>query len=510
MAVVSLASGEAFGSRHGMIRSFIHMCWLHPKSRCVGNSDIKLAVPTSVSTMKFLPVTALAIAAAAFAGADDAFDFDAGADVRIRYESMDDIPLGGYSGAGEASTYMDWFKFRTRVWCATGNDSFRIHARIGNEFRAYRGKHSSNTRNWEFPDEVFLDNLYLDLPGIAGSPVDIRIGRQDFAGPDMYGAGRVIMDGNNCDGPRTQYFDSILVRLHFSDTETMDLLGIYDSAHDAANIGDNHGGPGGATMDDRWRNTIRPGFTGVIEAGGGIYHRSRTFDALPADMYWIFKHESDARNAVGEVEAGRDMHTVGALLKPRFNQSLSAEIEAAYQFGEKSSGADISATMGYGALRYDWEGESFKPWAKLSAYYLSGDKTHDGNEDSDKAWNPVWGRWEQFSALWAQNTQYGICYYSNVVRPALEFGFVFGKNWKTNAQVGPIFAAEDDGQGGGTGRDIGWLYEIDATATLLDRTAVGRGKIATTLRAEVLDPSGSYYATDETAYFARWELNASF
>ena len=460
--------------------------------------------------MKQLSVIAFVIAAAASACAGDALSFDAGADVRIRYESMDDIPLGGYSGAGVASPYMDWFKFRTRVWGEAGNDAFRLYGRIGNEFRAYPGKHSSNTKNWEFPDEVFLDNLFLDLPGLAGDFLDVRIGRQDFAGPDMYGAGRIIMDGNNCDGPRTQYFDAILVRLHFSDTETTDLLGIYDSAHDALNIGDNHGGPGGATMDDRWRNTIRPGYTGVIEAGGGVYHRSRSLESLPADLYWIFKHESDARNAEGDVEAGRDMHTVGALLKPRFTQSFSAEIEAAYQFGEKTSGADISAMMGYGALRYDWEGESFKPWAKLSAYYLSGDRTRDGNDDSDKSWNPVWSRWEQFSALWAQNTQYGICYYSNIVRPALEFGFTFGKRWKANAQTGPIFAAEEDGQGGGTGRDIGWLSELDATATLVDGIADGRGKVTTTLRGEVLDPYGDYYATDETAYFVRWELNASF
>ena len=437
--------------------------------------------------------------------------FDAGADLRIRQEFMDNVPYGGYMGEGVPSQYMNWLKFRTRVWAEASGEGFRLYGRIANEFRAYPtdDSGSANTKNWRFPDELFLDNLYLDLLDIGGM-VDLRVGRQDFVGPDAYGSGRILMDGNNIDGSRSQFFDAIRLRLKESETESTDLLGIYNGSLDVPNIGSTRSGAGGARKSNRWRNTIRPGYVGVVEAGGGLYHRSRSIEDLPLDLYWIFKHESDGHGPEGDVMAGRDMHTVGFLAKPKFGEALSGEFEAAYQFGEKEGGADISAWMGYAGLRYDFkESDGFRPWAKASVYYLSGDSTRSTNEDTDRAWDPVWARWPQFSELWTYTMEYGIAYLSNLVRPALECGVRKGPV-TVSGQTGPLFAAEDDGLGGGSGRDIGWFSEATVALRLTRGDNEGRGSLSTHVRGELLDPSGDYFATDHTAYFLRWEVLLAF
>lgn len=431
---------------------------------------------------------------------------DAGADIRIRQEFLDNVPYGGYMGDGGPSPYMNWLKFRTRVWARAEGDGFGVYGRIANEFRAYP---TDETENWRFPDELFLDNLYLDLLDLGGF-ADLRVGRQDFVGPDAYGAGRVLMDGNNIDGSRSQFFDAVRLRLKESETESTDLLAIYNGSHDVPNIGSTESGPGGARKSNRWRNTIRPGYVGVVEAGGGLYHRSRSIEELPLDLYWIFKHESDGHGPEGAVMAGRDMHTVGALAKPKFGETLGGEFEAAYQFGEKEGGADIAAWMGYAALRWDPRvADGWRPWAKASVYALSGDSSRMENDDTDRAWDPVWARWPQFSELWTYTMEYGIAYLSNIVRPALECGVKKGPV-TVSGQTGPLFAAKDDGLGGGSGRDIGWFSEATVALRLTRGDGEGRGSLSTHLRGEVLEPSGDYFATDHTAYFLRWEVALGF
>ena len=77
---------------------------------------------------------------------------------------------------------------------------------------------------------------------------------------------------------------------------------------------------------------------------------------------------------------------------------------------------------------------------------------------------------------------------------------------RIRATVGPLWAPEADGPGGG--HDRGWLgtarwdfpvwHAADGTPALLGH-----------LFAELLLP-GSYYDTDDLAYFLRWELSLAF
>ena len=100
----------------------------------------------------------------------------------------------------------------------------------------------------------------------------------------------------------------------------------------------------------------------------------------------------------------------------------------------------------------------------------------------------------------------GVGTWHNVGQAWLEAGYAFGEDraHKVRATVGPLWAPERDGAGGGS--DRGWLETILYTFPLCKGAA---GDLTGHLFLEVLQP-GDYYASDRTAYFFRWQLNWAF
>ena len=143
---------------------------------------------------------------------------DGGGDIRIRQEDYNNIP-----GPAVPGTHQDYLRFRTRIWGQVGTDSVSLYGRLANEWRDYRVPNSSTTtsRNWRWPDEIVLDNLYLDIKGLLDDRLSLRIGRQDL----NYGAGRVIFEGTPGDGSRTLFFDALKATVKLSKTTTLDVLG---------------------------------------------------------------------------------------------------------------------------------------------------------------------------------------------------------------------------------------------------------------------------------------------
>jgi hypothetical protein len=97
---------------------------------------------------------------------------------------------------------------------------------------------------------------------------------------------------------------------------------------------------------------------------------------------------------------GRDFHTFGTRLMPRFSDTLSAELESAVQLGQIDGqsgmeGRNIAAWMTYAGVTYarnEWAG---KPRLTGALLYLSGDddsyyKTADGGTAT--GWNPLFNR----------------------------------------------------------------------------------------------------------------------
>lgn len=439
-----------------------------------------------------------------------ALNFDAGADLRIRQEVLINMPNPAGAATKSRAT-QNYIRYRPRVWGQVKNEDFKLYMRVTDEMRSYSTPDSGNYR---WPDELFIDNLYLDLYNLFDGLVDIRAGRQDFFGPTgpMYGAGRVLCDGTPGDGSRTLYMDAIKATIKFNEKNTLDLLGIYNSPENQFNLGHSDGLPAGTAERQL------TGGPGEAEYGGGLYFRSKEVAEVPFELYYFYKRETrsitarTSGTAGGAVPEGRETHTVGGRVMPKLTETLSAEFEGAAQKGEKDGGARTAGFMGYGGLTYKPLVDSTaKPYFTGALYYLSGDKDQ-GAGQSDASWDPLWARWPQFSELYAYNTIYGAGYWSNLVYPHAAAGVDFAPGHKLSSSLGPMYTAVEDDLGGGGGNLRGWLGMVRYDFPLVKNIfglASKRGELYGHVTAEVLEP-GDYYASDKTAFFLRWEINAKF
>jgi hypothetical protein len=431
-----------------------------------------------------------------------ALDVDGGADLRIRQEVLGNMPE-------RDNTFMpdqNYIRYRPRVWGAVKNEDFKLYMRVADEMRSYT---TPNVPNYRWPDEVFLDNLYLDLYKLFDDRVDLRIGRQDFYGPNgpTYGAGRVLCDGTPNDGSRSIFMDAVRATIKLDEKNALDVLAIYNSPENPLAVGRSY--PYG------YGDRPLTGGKDETEWGGGLYFKSKEYAEFPFELYYLYKRETKSLTTrttgtgKGSVEDGRDTHTVGARVMPKLSETLSAEVEGAVQAGQKDSGPSTSGYMGYAGLTYKPLVDSTaKPYLTGACYYLSGDKDQ-GADKNDSSWDPLWSRWPQFSELYVYNTVYGIGYWSNLIYPHVDAGVEIGPGHKVSSSVGPMYTAVEDELGGGDGNLRGWLGMIRYDFPLAKKIFGKRGELYGHVTAEVLDP-GDYYTSDQWAYFLRWEINARF
>ena len=425
-------------------------------------------------------------------------DWNAGASLRARQEVADRIP-----GATPAMRgYNNYFRNLVNVWMQTGNEDFKFYIRGADEFRFWSSpSHSKSSR---FPDEALIDNLYLDLYGLFGGRLDIRAGRQDFTGPEMYGAGLVLLDGTPADGSRTVFFDAIRLRWAFTEKEKTDALAIFNSHKTALSWGHPN-----AAHGERELATIWPGTRGQNEFGGGLYHRSRSIDSLPFDVYWLYKRESKAYLPGGAPVPGRKVHTFGARLMPRFGKEFSGAFEAALQEGKRDGGASCSGVMADASLRWSPDaGEDWRPYLQGEVYYLSGDRNRRRDGGRDRAWDPLWSRWPQASELMVLDFTDGVGYWSNLFFPSLSAGVSWRRRHDLSVRTGPMYVAAQD-LATADSRCLGWFSSAKLGFTIVKGAVDGRGDITGYVLGEMLVPQG-YYNDGKPAYFLRWQLMFSF
>lgn len=438
-----------------------------------------------------------------------ALDWDGGADLRVRQEASDHLPKRG----GVAAPNSNYLRIRPRVWGGVQNEDFKLYLRLTDEFKEYFNPRQN--RSGRPPDEVIVDNLYLDLYNLFDGYLDLRIGRQDFFGPGgpLYGAGRVLADGTAFDGSRTVFMDAIKATIKFDEKNALDLLAIYNQDETELSWGHPKRADG-SSYKERPLNSINPGGRGMEEYGGGVYFRNKNIAELPFELYYFYKRETKERLPHSAYLPGRKTHTWGVRLLPQFTDTLSGEFEGAVQSGEKDGGAATSGYMGYAGLTYKplLEGE-IKPWMRGSVYYLSGDHNRDVPEDGDRAWDPLWARWPQFSELYVYSFMYGVGYWSNLIYPSLEGGANLAPGHRVRTSVGPMYAAVRDDLGvepGDSGGSLlGWLWVVRYDFPLLKNIFGKRGDLTGHVTAEIFEP-GNYYAANNTAYFLRWEVIARF
>lgn len=453
---------------------------------------------------------ALSLVAGAAVAARGEIKFDAGADLRIRQELMKNVP--GLPGGGVLSPavrgkFKDHMRFRPRVWGGVRLESedvgtFRIFARLTDEFRWNVEPRASATT---FPDELILDNLYLEGLGLFDGRFDFRFGRQDIYG--LYGLDHLFVDGTPGDGSRTVYADMVRMTWHVTDESALDVFAIYDFDMSDVRWGTERsrkrslsGLGGGADPDmDDW--------------GFGAVWSSNLGKDLPYKLFVMQKNTASfERGGVKHPRTQRELF--GAKLTPRLTESLTLNLEAMAQVGKNGEGALLGGWSAYSAL--EWRGARVaelrgKPFGSLGFHFMSGDKDAASEDGGHRAWDPMWARGVNDSELMLYGTHYGAAWWSNMMFLKLSAGIEFARDFRLVGSTGPMFAAVNDGMGGGDGSFKGLLNQVRLDVPILaaNREQGERFEILSHILAEFFNP-GDYFETDKPSWFFRWQVDFRF
>lgn len=393
---------------------------------------------------------------------------EVGGDIRYRLVDQDSIPLDNVGHGNPDLFTLDstFYRFRTRVWGDYRIDpDTRVFGRVANEFRNSWG--ADRDTSWEAPDEIVVDNFYIDT---RGGRWNVRLGRQDL----YYGGGRIIADGTPLDDSRTGYFNAIKASLELP-KNTLDFLAIYNVDEDPLAI------------NSQDRQLLNQGLDG--ESAVGAYWVSSMAEALPFEAYSIFKTE--------RVSGGEDNEftTYGARLLPKLTPNFSMHLELAFQSGDYDAGNLIDLAVSYRA------GTSMDPEALAGYYRLSGDNPSTGG---DEGWHQVFGRDAQISELYSYALtvdQGGYGYWTNLIAPYVGLGLSPIPDSRLTLRLYRL-EADQPGPGEDDGRGLLFTGRFDFP-------------IAPRLSGHVLHEwlmPGDYYAgnMDDDAHFSRLELSYRF
>lgn len=300
-----------------------------------------------------------------------------GADFRLRWEYLDNaFNLSRETPEDEWSVQ----RFRPRAWAtATPAPGVDFNLRM-----AWEGRHFCSPDNFEEWDtrDVLFDRLNLKVQ-IPDAPVTVTVGRQDI----ILGDGWLVLEGTPLDGSRTIFFDAARFRIELEEIETSaDLVYIYQFSD-----------------TDTWLPPIESKHGPVMEQderGAIVYVTNKSIDRMKLDAYSIYKrdHAELTNGDTGEI------YTFGGRAAHDLSEHWKARTEHAGQFGNRN-GSAMSAYGSTSGLSYhfndDWHNQ-----LKLGYEYLSGD---DPNSSKNTAFDPLWGRWPQWSELyiytWSSETR---------------------------------------------------------------------------------------------------------
>ena len=403
-----------------------------------------------------------------------------GGDMRLRQEAFDHIPVKTAEPMVSRGGKNDYFRLRTRLSGGVDwKDAVSLDARLANEFRVW----NSGIKSYEWPDELIVDQLKLTVWGLWAGIADLTVGRQDV----RLGSGRLFYEGTAKDGSRTLFFDGVRLQIRPGDKRTLDLFAFHGNSENHLAMGHEH----------RDLTGLAKGNTGMDETSAGFFWEDRSWATLGWGLYGIWLRDGVWTSAQGERHGKEDIHSLGARLMPDFGSGFSAEVELAGQFscGSPSRRAAFAA----GAAKWSPNKGNY---LSLNGLALTGD---DPATSRCEDFNPVYGRGVWISdLLWYAFDADGVGLWHNLSRTWLEAGTSFGQGHRLKASVGPVWAFERDGAGGGLFR--GWLGGFCWDFPL----AKGSGGVLTgRLQAELFDP-GDYYLSPDTAWLARWQLNWEF
>ncbi|HXX56602.1 MAG TPA: alginate export family protein [Thermodesulfovibrionales bacterium] len=427
--------------------------------------------------------------------------FDYGGSFRLRQEIWDDVVTLGTSDKGAAAD-RNFLRWRTSIWGSVDYEQkFGAYLRFTNEMFWYGlgpFKPAENSTSQPggasgfYAGELVFDNLYADGNSIFGLPVDLRIGRQDFLGPNVYGEGFLFMDGTPGDGSRTFYFNAFKARVRFAQSASLDLMYITDPKTDIY-LPSLHEG-------------TKVQLCGSNEQAFVGYGRIK-IDTVQVEPYYVYKTEQPITP-----NQQLRLNTAGARVVASPAGGWNMGIEGAYQWGNYDSGSQFNDRRGYGGYVFvgrKYENVGLKPEWDLRYIYLSGDdpKTTTKNETWDPLFsrNPYWNELFIYTLI-PETTRYGgpiPGYWTNLelVKASLKVNFSEATSFTGTLQ---------------------YLWAPQKTAGLpsamFTNNGHGRGYLPTALlshrftknldgflQLEYFVP-GDFYNSKDNATFFRWQL----
>ncbi|MFH1248332.1 MAG: hypothetical protein V1490_04205 [Candidatus Omnitrophota bacterium] len=328
--------------------------------------------------------------------------FSWGPYLRIRneyYKNMKDL---ADPDDGRGRDTANRIKIKTQLWGKADFDKdTSIYLRLANENLAYfyfegtSGAHvdkSASKKGYHYdPNEIFVDNLYLDVKNVLGNPVDLRIGRQDLGG--QYGEGFLITDGTAGDGGRSGYFNAIKASWKINKANTLDLIYINNPRDEEYLPLINRMGLtyAGSSLADKY---MSQNLVATDEEGFVVYLKNKDVKNLNLEAYYMFKTEAKEGGSGVYFGEKTKLSTVGSYAKYSF-APYTLRTQLAYQFGDYGS-EDRTGVGGYLYLDRDLKDiiKTWSPSVTLGGIYLSG---QDRKTPENEGWDPLWSKYPWIS-----------------------------------------------------------------------------------------------------------------
>ena len=429
----------------------------------------------------------------------DALSVDFGANLRVRQEFMHNVPGlpgGGLLSRAPNGKTRNHMRFRPSVWGeAKAGDSLRLYTRLTDEFRANLRPKSHAT---SVPDEMIVDNLFLDGTGLFDGLVDFRVGRQDIY--HLYGLDHVFGDGTPGDGSRTVFSDMVRATLHVDERSRIDVFALMNRDKNDLRWGTRR-------CRNRRLTALSPSYEPEMDDWGwGVVWSSSIGEALPYQVFAMEKRTASFHERNGAKHPSTRREMAGAKVCPKLTDEWSLQFEGMSEIGENGRDESILAWSGYAGVNWRSSSDGAKPFASLGLHYMSGDKDAARQDGGRRAWDPMWARSVNDSEMFLYGTHYGAAWWSNMYFAKLSGGVDIASHHRVSAFSGPMYSAADDGLGGGDGDFKGLLSGIRYDFPLYSRK---RFEVFGHAYAEAFNP-GDYFEGRRGAHFLRWQVDVKF
>jgi hypothetical protein len=312
--------------------------------------------------------------------------FNYGASERIRQEIWDNVVDLKTLPPSNTAYDRNFFRFKTSLWgSADFNKDTGVYLKFTSEVYYNLGPYNQPNKQNLDENEGVIDNFYVKANNVFGLPVDLKIGRQDFLGPDIYGEGFLISDGTPGDGSRTFYFNAAKAKWRINQNNSVDFVFITNQQTDK--------------YLPTWRTAVPNAGTyynnkkinnASDEQAFVLYGRNKLSENLSVEPYYIYKKEEGFQFPLGgkNLTPDLDLNTIGARVVYQI-APWKVGGEFAHQFGEYDGGRDRSAYGGYVFGSRKYADTKLKPEVELRFVYLSGDNP---GTDKNENWDPLFSR----------------------------------------------------------------------------------------------------------------------